>query len=626
MKTPRNGRVSIGVLLVAALFIASCSSDDDVAPPLVEEAPAEEAPEEEPIEEEVVEEEPAVEKVAVCNSSDQSVARLWDEAALDAVRRDFPAPTVHIRNLFHMSVAMWDSWALVGSEGSTYLETYDEPSAEIAAEDVDTVISFAAYRLLTDRYREAKNGDASLAQFDSLLEELCVSGDDVDVEGSAAAFGDHVGAEVYETFSDDGSLEAQGYKGPYEPVNDPLILVETGTTMDDPNRWQQLLFALEQNEDGEITEKKVQGYVSPHWGAVTSFALPDSGDGLPIDPGPPPLLGGDSEDEFRIRILDVIRESSKLDPDSGVMLDISPGAVGNNLLGTDDGIGHSVNTSTFEAYEENLVLEGDFHRVIAEFWADGPTTETPAGHWNVIANEATDALSELRIGGQGDSVSPLQWDLSLYFALNGAMHDSAVAAWGVKRVYDYTRPISMIRYLGKIGELTIEPGLVEKVTASSSAAGERHEHLAGSVGEIAILAWAPDPVEGENLGTVQWILAGDWFPYQGPNFVTPAFPGYVSGHSTFSRSAAEILTAITGDVYFPGGMATFIAPANSLKFEDGPTADVELQWATYYDAADQAGHSRISGGIHVLADDYAGRNMGAQIGKAAWAKASSYFP
>jgi len=41
----------------------------------------------------------------------RSVARVWDEALLDAIRRDVPAPTVHARNLFHTSAAMWDAWA-----------------------------------------------------------------------------------------------------------------------------------------------------------------------------------------------------------------------------------------------------------------------------------------------------------------------------------------------------------------------------------------------------------------------------------------------------------------------------------------------------------------------------------
>ncbi|MDH3730199.1 MAG: hypothetical protein OES13_03575, partial [Acidimicrobiia bacterium] len=38
----------------------------------------------------------------------KSMARLWNERILEAIRRDFPAPTVHSRNLFHLSAAMWD--------------------------------------------------------------------------------------------------------------------------------------------------------------------------------------------------------------------------------------------------------------------------------------------------------------------------------------------------------------------------------------------------------------------------------------------------------------------------------------------------------------------------------------
>ena len=45
------------------------------------------------------------------DAQEHSVARIWNEALLDAIRRDFPAPTVHARNLFHTSAAMWDAWA-----------------------------------------------------------------------------------------------------------------------------------------------------------------------------------------------------------------------------------------------------------------------------------------------------------------------------------------------------------------------------------------------------------------------------------------------------------------------------------------------------------------------------------
>ena len=50
---------------------------------------------------------------------------------------------------------------------------------------------------------------------------------------------------------------------------------------------------------------------------------------------------------------------------------------------------------------------GDYARVLTEFWADGPKSETPPGHWNVIANEVSDELDpDLRVGGTGSTGRP----------------------------------------------------------------------------------------------------------------------------------------------------------------------------------------------------------------------------
>jgi hypothetical protein len=197
----------------------------------------------------------------------------------------------------------------------------------------------------------------------------------------------------------------------------------------------------------------------------------------------------------------------------------------------------------------------------------------------------------------------------------------------------------MIRYMGGLGQssdpegpsydpdgLPLIPDLVEVITPESSAPGQRHEALADHVGEIAIYAWSGNPEDPDTeLGGVDWILAIDWVPYQMPTFVTPSFAGYVSGHSSFSRASAEVLTAFTGSPYFPGGLAQWTIPANSFKFETGPEHDVVLQWATYADASDQAGISRLYGGIHVRADDFKGRLMGFECGQDAWAQAQMYY-
>jgi hypothetical protein len=412
--------------------------------------------------------------------------------------------------------------------------------------------------------------------------------------------------------------------------------------MVDPDRWQPLALDEQVSQNGLPLPDKVQSALGPHWGHVTPFAIAAGGEnGMPVDPGPPPSLHGpDGGAAYKDAAVEVIRRSSLLDSTDGETLDISPGAMGNNSLGADDGTGHPLNPVTDEPYEPRVVPRGDYTRALAAFWADGPRSETPPGHWNTLANATVDSPGfSRRIGGTGEELDPLEWDVKMYLALNGAVYDAAIAAWGVKGFYDSVRPISMIRYMGGLGQssdpegpsynadgLPLEPGLIEVITEESSAPGERHERLAEHVGEIAIRAWSgnpPDP-EAEASG-VDWIRAVDWVPFQLPTFVTPAFSGFVSGHSTFSRAAAEVLAAMTGTEYVPGGLGSWTVPANSLEVEKGPTVDVPLQWATYYDAADQAGQSRIYGGIHITADDYNGRKLGSLCGIAAWDKAQQYF-
>lgn len=572
-----------------------------------------------------------------------SVARRWDEALLDAIRRALPAPTVHARNLFHTSAAMWDAWAAYEPSARGYFVTEKRSASDVPAARAQA-ISFAAYRVLESRYEKAMNGTDSLIEFDGLMKSLCYDIDDTSTEGdSPAALGNRIAAAAIAFGLTDGSNQANGYvDAEYKPVNAALIVDKPGAMMADPNRWQPLQLEKMISQNGIAVTNGTQQCITPQWGHVTSFALPDGGpDGVPIDPGPPPQLGDPATDAaYKDEAVQVIRRSSLLDPTPGTMIDISPAALGDNTLGTNDGKGHAVDPATGSPYAPNMVNEGDFARVLAEFWADGPKSETPPGHWNVIANTVGDAEGQaLRIGGQGAPVDRLEWDVKLYLALNGAVHDAAIEAWGLKGHYDSPRPISLIRYMGGLGQssdpngssydpdgLPLEAGLIEVVTKESSAPGRRHAALADHVGEIAIKAWAGNPKDPETQTSgVTWILAVDWVPYQAPTFVTPAFQGYVSGHSTFSRSAAEVLTGFTGDPYFPGGMSEWTIKQGSLKFEAGPTAGVTLQWATYFDAADQAGVSRIYGGIHPEVDDFTGRRLGSRIGQAAWAHAQTYY-
>ncbi len=108
------------------------------------------------------------------------------------------------------------------------------------------------------------------------------------------------------------------------------------------------------------------------------------------------------------------------------------------------------------------------------------------------------------------------------------------------------------------------PDLVELITPETTAVGPAPRGAPGHEGEIAIRAWAGNPKDPKTeTSGVHWILASTWVPYQLPTFVTPAFQGYTSGHSTFSRAAAEVLTAFTGSEYFPGGLGSGRSPRAS---------------------------------------------------------------
>jgi hypothetical protein len=573
----------------------------------------------------------------------QSVARRWDDALLDAIRRALPNPPVHARNLFHLSVAMWDAWAAYDTTASGYLfkeKLHADPCDVRAARN--EAISYAAYRVLSARFVKAVGADKSLSQFADLMDELSYPTAMTDTEGDApAAVGNRIAKAVLAYGLSDGSNEANGYAAPdYKAVNPPLVVALPEITIVDPNRWQPLQVEYLVSQNGVVLPSGVQTAVGPHWGHVSGFGIPDGGpSGVPFDPGPPPRLGDPATDAlFKTQALEVIRDSSLLDTTRDDMIDISPAVIGANALGTNGGRGYTINPLTGRAYAPETVRAGDFYRAIAEFWADGPNSETPPGHWNVLANSVSDSLApNLRIGGTGPILDRLQWDVKLYLALNGAVHDAAIAAWGLKGRYDGNRPISMIRYMASLGQSTdpnlapynkdglpLVPGLVEVITREKTSGGGPMALLAGHEGKIAIRAWDRNTAD-PSAARAAWILGTTWWPYQLSTFVTPSFQGYISGHSTFSRAAAEVMTGITGSEYFPGGLSEWTVKAGSFRIAMGPSADVTLEWATYYDAADQAGQSRLFGGIHVQADDFAGRVVGSTCGKDAWALAQRYY-
>ena len=295
------------------------------------------------------------------------------------------------------------------------------------------------------------------------------------------------------------------------------------------NRWQPLRLEEFIDQAGNPATEQPD-FLSPEWGHVWPFALEDKDlsvyqrDGFDywvyFDPGGPPTIDGVFSDEYKWGFGLVSVWSSHLDPADSATMDISPAGVGNITSypissefdsydtfydrenGGDGSTGYTTNPSTGEPYAEQIVPRGDYTRVLAEFWADGPDSETPPGHWFVILNEVADHPQLSRqFGGSGEELGKLEWDTKAYFTLGGAMHDSAITAWGIKGWYDYIRPISAIRGMADRGQSThtdqdsydvngieLVDGYIELVDADDETGGFRS--TACWQDQAARLAWS----------------------------------------------------------------------------------------------------------------------------------------
>jgi hypothetical protein len=612
-----------------------------------------------------------------------SVARLWNEELLHAISKDLARPPIQARNLFHISAAMYDAWAVYRPEAQTYFlgkevngfytpYNYTPPPSDIKKAQ-EEAISFAAYRLIEHRFLNSPDVANLFPRIDWLMDSLGYNrfNTSVNYKAGAAEMGNYIAAQIIEYGLQDGSNESVNYKNQYyQPVNPPLQMSVPGNrTILDMNRWQPVQLAVYVDQSGNVLSGGPPPFQSPEWGNVAPFAMnPDQSELLTRDghhyrvyhrPPPPALIdtsiSSEATRQYQWNHALVAVWSSLLDPKDSVFIDISPASLGNNDVsdypadlselpdffdltgGRDRSHGHSLNPKTGLPYVPELVPRGDYTRVLAEFWADGPTSETPPGHWFSMLNYANDhPQSSRRVRGVGPSCDNLEWDVKSYFALGGAMHDAAVTAWGIKGWYDSSRPVSAIRAMAELGQssdpalpsyhpggLPLIPGYIELIGPDDPLKGPLY------LNEIKVRTWkGPYYIGNPQTSTagVAWIRAKDWWPYQRPTFVTPPFAGYISGHSTYSRAAAEVLTELTGDAYFPGGVGTFFCEKNKfLVFEEGPSVDVTLQWATYRDAADQCSLSRIYGGIHPPMDDIPGRLIGMTVGKEAFEYATSYF-
>ena len=222
----------------------------------------------------------------------------------------------------------------------------------------------------------------------------------------------------------------------YKPVNKPLIVALPGTTMNDPNRWQPLaLEELGRPERPPAAGQARRSVVGPHWGHVTPFALPAGR--RPACPSTRArrrcLHDPTADAAFKDAAVEVIRLSSQLDPTDGKVIDISPGAHrATTRLAPTTAHGHEVNPVTGAALRADdrpaRRLRPRARRVLGRRPALGDAAR-PLEHDRQLRRRLALASSG-RIGGSGEELDPLEWDVKMYLALNGAVHDAAVAAWG----------------------------------------------------------------------------------------------------------------------------------------------------------------------------------------------------
>jgi len=435
----------------------------------------------------------------------------WNKAALVAVRDTRTGPPIVARALHVLHASMYDAWAAHDDHafGTRLGDRLRRPPAGRTQDAKREAVSFAAHLALTDLF------PTEATSFAKLMGELGYDPDAVGPAGSPSAVGAQAARAVLAMRHGDGANQL----GDLGPGRDRLAAPYADWTgyqpantlghLVDPNRWQPL-----PTPDGVG-----QRFLVPHWGLVVPFA---QATGWELGPSGPRQHPGRS---FLLQAEELLADSAALD---------------------------------------------DEPKAIAEYWADGPASETPPGHWCLLAQQVS-----TRDGHDLDA------DVKLFFALTGALLDAGIACWDAKRTYDSVRPVTAVRYL-----------------------------FAGK----EVLAWA-----GPGLGT-RPILGEDWQPY----IATPPFPEYVSGHSTFSAAAAAVLARFTGSDRFE---ASVTIPAGSSRVEPGttPAADVTLGWETFTEAAVQAGRSRRYGGIHFREGDLTGQAIGREVGAQAWAAAAALF-
>src|SRR5215510_11059074 len=153
-------------------------------------------------------------------AASNSIARVWNERALAAIRVDTPHPPAQARNYFSFSVCMYDAWAAYDPVAVGYVYRGKHTAANIASAR-SNAISYAVYRMMKERHAYSRTAASTLAADDALMTSL---GYDVNDQSRDTSTLTGVGNSVYDAvslwFSNDGSRQTNGT--PYPLANPPI--------------------------------------------------------------------------------------------------------------------------------------------------------------------------------------------------------------------------------------------------------------------------------------------------------------------------------------------------------------------------------------------------------------------
>jgi Na+-translocating ferredoxin:NAD+ oxidoreductase RnfD subunit len=242
---------------------------------------------------------PASYRLPACTAATRgrSIATVWQETAIAALRSGAASEPVQARDLFDLSTAMRKAWT----------------TAPKNALSRNAAISYAGYRVLLWDASFDSNLSRTFALLTSELRDLCYSPDFSTTQGtSPAALGNRIAAAVIAAGRHDGSNESLHYADPtFVSRNAPLIVHSDVFAEEDSTFWTPLaLGTIKPSSSLSAQPADVQSFVGAEWGHVRSFALPHSRRGLPIDPGAPPL-DNPSGSTYKQEALAALRATSK---------------------------------------------------------------------------------------------------------------------------------------------------------------------------------------------------------------------------------------------------------------------------------------------------------------------------